>query len=186
MPLPSLLSRNDDQRLGGATSPFVARSADLSLVHFHPARELIPARTHHRAPKFMENGPGGLITAPAQNSLHSQSAGSIFLAGNLPDGPEPGPQRQTTILENRAGGYRSPMMACRADSSAAPRRPSFPPLAAGTAETRGPPQTFQVRATLVLRSETLFQLKKRSRVVFTHLPPLPDGVSAVNRIPLLP
>src|SRR5512143_725344 len=129
----------------------------------------------------MEKGPGRLVTAPAQHQLHSQSAGSVLLAGHLPDRPQPGAQRQAAVLKDRAGRYRGLMTAGTADQSATLRQPSLLPPTAGTAKALWPSQPSQIRPALFLGGEALLQFQERLGVVFNHPALLHLGVGGVNR-----
>ena len=179
-----LLRRDDDQRLGGAAPSFVSGTTDLGFVHFDPSVDLIPTGADHGPTEFMQNRPRGLIAAQAQDTLQPQRAGSVLLAGHLPDRSTPQPQRQTAILENGPGSHCGLMTTASTDPSPSLRRPGLPSATLGTGKSFRPPQCRQVSAALLIGGKTLFHFQKRLRIVLNHPFTLPLAVGGVNRIPL--
>ena len=45
------------------------RTAQVGLVHFHPARQPIATGSNHRAPQFVQPRPGGPITTQSEDPL---------------------------------------------------------------------------------------------------------------------
>jgi len=110
-----------------ATPSFAAHMAatNIGLIHFNAAAELIPTRSHHGVPQFVQPCPCGLIAPQAKNALQSQSTRAVFLAGHKPHRGKPSSQGHPCTLKNGACSYRDLASAPPTMKVTPARRPRF-------------------------------------------------------------
>ena len=99
------------------TQPPFPRRRRRFPIHLHKAVKSVSARTDHRTPKLMHPDPGCLVAVEPQNLLQTDGAGTVLLAGHVPDGPKPHPQRLMRVLKDGSGGDRSLVAALATDVS---------------------------------------------------------------------
>jgi len=87
--------------------------APIRLVDLHEARQSIPIWAYHRSAQAMQPCPGRVVTAEAQNPLHAQRAGAVFLANHIADRLKPDTQRKARILKERFLGWTKSLVAFR-------------------------------------------------------------------------
>ena len=89
----ALLGCHRDDRLGFRFTPPHAlfRTADVGLIYLDNSGQAIPARPDHSPAQLVEPSPGCLIATKTKNSLKSQCAHPILLAGNEPHRKKPLP-----------------------------------------------------------------------------------------------
>lgn len=110
-----------------ATSSFAAQfaAANIGLIHFNAAAELIPTRTHHGVPQFVQPCPCSLITPQPKNAFQSQSTCAVFLAGHKPHRGKPSSQGQPCTIKDGASSYRDLTSALPTMKVTSTRRPWF-------------------------------------------------------------
>ena len=169
------LCRDGHQGLILAASPAwsLSQTAHVGFIDFHLPSQAIPPRTHHRAAQLMEPTPGGQVMAQTQHPLQSQSAGPVLLAGDVPDRPKPQPQGLTGVLKNGPSRDCGLMAAGGANPALVNRRPSLMSLTTWAHKSIGPAQSKKIGATGFLGGEPLLKRQKGSRIIFSHLLPLP-------------
>jgi hypothetical protein len=149
-----------------ATASFAgAFSADERRVHLHRAGQTIPARPHHGPPQFVQPVPGGAVPAQTEDALHAQSAGSILLVGDVPQGFEPQPQRFVGVGEERARGDRNVALAILAAESAPLGLPELPTTALWANPSLWPTQLDEVVAAGVFGVKLIAKFQQVLRIV---------------------
>src|SRR2546422_4164326 len=101
--------------------------------------------------------------------LQSQRASPVLLSGHPPHGAKPHWQRSPRILEDRSGRDRS-LVPTPGTLPQTSHRPRFPGSAVGTAETRRPTESCQIRPTRVLGCEVCLQLRQITRILSSTIP----------------
>src|ERR1022692_233367 len=168
-PGPIFLSGNDNQgfiQIEPAGQALL-QTADVAFIYLHSAREQITPRSYHGAAQFMQQCPRCLIPFQSQHSLQSQRASPVLLSGHPPHGAKPHRQRSPRILEDRSGCDRS-LVPTPGTLPQTSHRPRFLRSAVGTAETRRPTESCQIRPTRVLGSEVRLKLRQITRILFHH------------------
>jgi hypothetical protein len=141
-----LLSRNDNQRFcfRVTTSGTLLGAANVRLIHLNAPRKSVSVRANHRQPKFVEHCPDRLALH-TELTLKPQGADSGLLTRDKPHGAEPKSRWKTRPVENGSRRRRHLVMAISTFQQPSPSiEPRMPRLAAGTAETIGPPKPGQV------------------------------------------
>ncbi len=128
-------------------------------------RSRFSARTDHGAPQLMHPDPGRLVAAEPQNLLQAHGAGTVLLAGHVPNGPKPHPQGLMRVLKDRSRSGRRLVTTTVADDPASRRRPTAAVLATRTKKSLRPPKLLQIRSTDLFRIESLLQFQDCPRIV---------------------
>ncbi len=166
---PILLGRDRHQRFANCTSSALCRAcflaADESFIHLHTAAKPVSARTDRGAPQLMHPDPGRLVAAEPQNLLQAHGAGTVLLAGHVPNGPKPHPQGLMRVLKDRSRSGRRLVTTTVADDPASRRRPTAAVLATRTKKSLRPPKLLQIRSTDLFRIESLLQFQDCPRIV---------------------
>jgi hypothetical protein len=112
-PVAIFLSRNNHQGFTCCSATPFARPfpSNISFVHLYDSRKTVTPRSHHGMTKFVQPHPSCSVTAKAQDTLQPQSAYSLFLIRDVPNGSKPQLQRFSRILEYGSCCYRSLKMA---------------------------------------------------------------------------
>lgn len=173
------LHRHGDLRFLQCFSPFNAwfDSPNERVVHFHHAREGLPAGPHHGPAQFVEHEPRRAVAPQLQRLLEPRSASSALLGNHPPNGFEPHAQGDMAPMEDRASRHRDEGMAsCAYQLRPDGLVPSGDVLAPGTPESFGPTQARQIGTTSVFRAEVRFKIQESSRIVVQERAYYPLGV----------
>ena len=131
--------------------------------------ELIPARTDHCLPQFVQPHPSRLIASKAKNTLQAQSTRPVLLAGHKPHGSKPSAQRHSRPLKDDPRRHRDLMSVlptmkvtptCRPRLSLRPTPRTFKSLR--------PTATQDITAACRLIDKPLQKLLVRPRIVFSR------------------
>ena len=98
-------------------------------------------------------------------AMQTQRADPVLLRSDVPDRPEPQPQRLTCVLEDRAGGHRRLPPAASAFEPHFAHRPSPLMPASRTAETLRPAQRGQIVATGLFAGEACLELEQVAWII---------------------
>ena len=121
------------------------------------------------------------IAAQPQNPLQPQSAGTVFLTGQMPDRPKPKLERLARVVENRSGGGGNWIQAAGAHSSLPIHRPGATVLTPGADKTLRPTQLDQILLARLLGGETSLEIQLIPRIILVHDPkPLGIAGTVVN------
>jgi hypothetical protein len=145
--------RNHNQRLVAAAPSRLAffQTAEIGLVHFHPSRQFVAARSDHGPTQFVQPCPGRLVTPQPQHPLDPQRTRPVFLAGHIPHRPEPHDQRLAYILENRPRRHRGLAPTPSALEQGLTDYTRLHPATLGTPKAVGPPHPDQILPTCLFR-----------------------------------
>ena len=96
-----LLSTNRNKRLRLRLTPRDAffQAADVSLVDLDHALKSITPGADHCLPELVKPGPNCLVAPDPKDPLHTERAGSVPLARNEPDRPEPKRGSESAFLK---------------------------------------------------------------------------------------
>lgn len=166
--LSTFLGGNDDYRLviRQPSHKTFFLTAPVGFVHLNRSPQAIPTRTNHGSPQLMEPCPSGHIAPKPKRMLKTHRARTIFLAGNVPDSPEPHSQRLPRVLKNRSCCRRRLKAASPTDQTSSRSHP-----VSGSPTTRadkpfGPPNLNQIFPAGILSRKPFFKFQDRARVVF--------------------
>ena len=98
----------------------------------------------------MQHRPRRLVAAQTKNTLQTQGADAVLLAGNLPHGAEPDRQRHVAVLKNGARNDRHLVATMVAKPAMPPNRPGIATHATRTDPAAGPAQCREVLNTGLL------------------------------------
>jgi len=141
-------------------------AAPLGFIHLDRSPQTIPARPHHGSTEFVQPCPCRHIAAQAEHLLQAHCTGTILLARNMPDRPEPHPQRLSGVLKHSPCGHRTLVATCSTNQSSPRCRPVSGAPASGANEAFGPSEFDQIIPTSFFSCKPFFKLHDRSRVVF--------------------
>ena len=158
------LNRDRDDRLGvGLPAEHPALNpTQICLIDLDVARQPLPAGTHHRRPVAVQHRPRRLVGPQPQRPLNPQRRHSVLLAGHLPPGREPQPQRRPRPVEDRPGRNRHLTPADRTLPTTAAQPPRSPAHAPRAPEPVRPAQPLKVVPTRSLVRKPRQQLPHTS------------------------
>lgn len=162
---------NHDLFLFAATLSFAAHvaAANIGLIHFNAAAELIPTRAHHGVPQFVQPCPSGLITPQPKNAFQSQSTHAVFLAGHKPYCGKPSSQWHPCTLKDGACSYRDLASALPTMKVTPTRRPWFGfPAALSTFKPIRPAATRKIATACRFIGKPFQKLLVCARVVLSR------------------
>jgi hypothetical protein len=162
-----LLRGDHDQRFACRSTASLAGSfpTNEDLVHFHDSGQAIPTGTHHGPPQFVQPVPRGVIAAKAQDSLQPQSAGPIFLTGDVPHRFEPKPKGFMCVGEQRARRDRNVPLTALTAEHAPLHFPKLSTAAPGASPSLWPTQLNEVVAAGVFGTKLIAKFQKVLRVL---------------------
>ncbi len=171
-PFAVLLCYNEYQcfTCGAATTIYGPFSTNVSFVDFYSTRKTITIWSHHCSTQFVQPGPSSMVTPQTKNPLEAQSADTVFLVNNVPNRPEPNPQRLSGILKNSSRCYRGLNITISTPVKTPLGNPRLPMTAPGTYKTFWPAQVEYILSAGFLGGETLLKIKNCLWIVFhTHI-----------------
>ena len=177
-----LLGGDGDQGfLLAASAPWpLGQTPDIRFIHLHFPAQPFPPWSHHRW-RSLCSQLQAVRSPPNPNTRCSPSAlAPFFLAGDIPHGSEPKPQRLTGVLKNRSGGHGGLMPTSRTDPAVMHGRPSLAPTATRTDKTLRPAQRHEVSATGSVRGKPTLELQDRLGIVLGHALHYRQGQVASN------
>src|SRR5512132_26467 len=160
-------SRNQYQSLADRTAPALTRlwPADEGLVDLHHPGQTLPACPHHCPAQLVQPVPSRPITTETQYPLHTQSAGSQLLVGDIPNGLKPQSQGFMRVGKERTRRNGKVVPALAAAVKWRLHRPNLHVRTIRTAHPVRPSQPLKVLAARGLRGEPVTQFHDRSRVI---------------------
>jgi hypothetical protein len=141
-------------------------AAPVGFIHFDRSSQTIPTWPHHGSTEFVQPCPRRHVAPQAEHLLQAHCAGSVLLAGNMPDRPEPHPQRLSRVLKNRPRSHRTLIATCSTNQSPPRCRPVSPGAASGANKAFRPSELNQVIPTGTLGRKPFLKFQDRPRVVF--------------------
>jgi len=152
--------RDDCFALGVASTSSFFQASDIGFVNFNDALQTVAFGAHHSATKLMEPRPSRLVALQTENSLDPEGVRPVLVARDLPRREEPGPQRRTRPMEDRAGEDGRLLFATRAHQQGSRRSPRRPAPAASRAnKALRPANPLQVGETTPLIGEGRVELR---------------------------
>ena len=158
-----------DQRFGLTQVPLALAGLDTAhedFVHLDRLRQRFPTWPHHGPPQLVQTAPGRLVAAEPQRSLQADGTDPTLLVRDPPDRAKPHPQGQVAVLEDRSSRERDVNPTGPTDHHSAPaHRPALTSSTRAALKPVGPAQLSQIGPARLLRTEAIFKLQQRSRVV---------------------
>ena len=140
-------------------------TADQRLIHFDGTRQGSAFSAHHRDPKPLQHGPGHAIPS-AKSPFEALGRKTVLGGGHVPCRLEPGGQRGSGLLQNRAGRHGRLVATLGAYQAPAGFPPRFTDHPTGwTREALRPPQRFNEFRTGFLVTKPLGKFTIGPRIV---------------------
>jgi hypothetical protein len=137
--------------------------------------KLVATRPNHRPSHFMKSAPCRLAASKSKHSLETQSVSTEFLAGNVPNGLEPQPQRFSRSVECPPSKDRCLLFAFGTTDQSFRHLPTFCFIAPRTSETIRPAKLLKIFQAILFSRKPLIKFLHGLRVI--HTPPTGYGSS---------
>jgi len=102
--------RHDNGRFSAfeltTASPTGLRPTDPGVVELDVAMQRFTRRVDHRTSQFVQQHPGGFVSAESQLLLEQERGDPPFVRRHEIRGPEPHGERHLSVVKNRSGGQR--------------------------------------------------------------------------------
>ena len=138
----------------------VPSSAELGLIDFNPAVELLTPGPNHSTAQFMEHGPSSFVASQTQGSLKSERADSALLIGDPPSRPKPEAQADLASFKDCADRDPNVLMAASAAQQASRGLPNLSMTAPRALDAIRPAEAEQIFAASLFRSESVFEFEQ--------------------------
>ena len=144
--LVSPLDSDLHQDLSKRTATWRARlwTSEERFVSLDSARQLVSARTDHRAAVAVQHRPGGLGGTDVEHTLQAERGDTLLVARHLPGRGEPHRERGPRPMKDRLCCRRDAPGTAGARPTTVTKPPADPCTAVRAGEAIGPPQPVQV------------------------------------------